>query len=193
MAGLAQTLTLSTFVDQVVTTVASHLPELKGCARHGGRFTAEELRRLIRQAPAVYIALMNIPESSYQGDGRRTLQLQMTAFVVAADQPGLHRDQAAMNLTEALMLLLPEQSWGLNALLPANEVACGLPTRIRAENLYSGSLDKTKTALWGVSWRQEVHAGTAIWSNEGVLPAEVYVGVDPDIGIPHKDDYTRVV
>jgi hypothetical protein len=44
-----------------------------------------------------------------------------------------------------------------------------------------------------VSLEQEVRLGDSAWSGEGTLPGEVYLGIDPDIGIPHEPDYERVV
>lgn len=178
--------TLMTFLKAVIAGFKGHLPDLKHCDLHGGRFDAQELKRLSKQAPAIYLAALAVPANTSSGDGRRHVELQLTAFVVAKDQPRLPRDQAVLNLVESLMLIIPDNLWALTGV-------CSFPKQINARNLYSGTLDSTRTALWGVSWRQAVNLGDNLWDAAGVLPKEVYAGVDPEVGSDYKDDYEQLI
>lgn len=45
--------------------------------------------------------------------------------------------------------------------------------------------------VWGVEWGQSVHLGASVFE-EGVLPSEVLVGIDPETGPDHIADYTQV-
>ena len=178
--------TLLSFLEAVIAGFKARLPDLKACDLHGGRFDASELKRLSKTAPAIYLAALAVPGNTALGDGRRHVELQLTAFVVAKDLPGLTRDRAVLNLVESLMLLIPDNQWHLKG-------QCSMPKRLDARNLYSGTLDSTRTALWGVSWRQEVNLGDSIWNESGELPKEVYVGIEPDTGIGNEHEYERIV
>ncbi|WP_330925244.1 hypothetical protein [Candidatus Sororendozoicomonas aggregata] len=181
---------LGRFLDGVRATLKGRLPALKQCELHGGRFDASELKRLSAAAPAIYLSVMAAPSQTLLfkeqgGEGRQRLTTQLTAFVVAKDAPGLPRDRAVLNLVEALLLMLPRNLWGL-----AGE--CGFPDKISAQNLYSGTLDRARVALWGVSWQQPVFLGQAMES-EWVIPTELYSGIEPETGTVHKDDYERLL
>lgn len=184
-------LAFAPFLTAVIKGLNARLPHLKTCELHGGRFNVEELKRLGRQAPALFLSALAAPANTGVGDGRRQIALQLTAFVLASDQRGLPRDVAVLNLVEAVMMTLPQQTWGL----PESDtpLRCGFPERISAQNLYSGSLDKVKSALWGVSWRQSVMVGNPAWETGAALAKELYVGIEPETGAPHKEDYEQLV
>lgn len=188
-AQVAPQVALSPFLTAIIARINERLPDLKTCELHGGRFNIEELKRLGRQAPAVFLSALAAPTNTAVGDGRRNITLQLTAFVLAAERPGLCRDVAALNLVEALLMMLPQQTWGLSA----DDVRCGFPDRVSAQNLYSGSLDKVRSALWGVSWRQSVYIGEDVWAGGPVLAKALYVGIDPQTGEPNKDDYEQLI
>lgn len=174
-------LRFKTLLDTVSNAINERLPKLKGCERHGGRFDVAELQRLSAKVPAVYLSAMAAPMNDSKGNGQRRIGLQLTAFVVAGDQRGLKRNDAAMNIAETLLTLIPDNQWGMNGV--------GIPSRITAQNLYSGQLDKKKIALWGVSWRQQITIGTDVFLTEpGPVPESLYLGETP----VHIDDYEQV-
>lgn len=162
------------------------LPDLGECRPHAGRFDADELRRLSARTPAVYVAVLGIPKVANLGTAEKglDLDLSMAAYVVTSDARGLSRDEAALNITEALVFAIDGNRWGIPGVGPAHEV--------KAANLYSGRLDRTGVAMWAVTWRQEVRISGAGADDDGVVPSELYYGIAPEIGAQHKDDYTRV-
>ena len=45
-----------------------------------------------------------------------------------------------------------------------------------------------------VMWRHEpVYLGTSVWDATGVVPTEVYLGIDPNTGAAHLSDYIKIV
>lgn len=185
MAGSAdESMTVDRLLTAVIETFNGALPKLKTCEVHGGRFDVSELKRMAAHAPGVYLAVIGVPGNKTGGDGRRTLTLQLTAFVVARDLPRVSRDLAALNMVQTLMGIIPENNWGIGK-------GGGMAYQVTATNLYSGALDKTRSALWGISWRQDITLGDDIWSG-GVLPDELYVGIDPQTGPPNQDKYERL-
>ncbi|WP_131911888.1 hypothetical protein [Celerinatantimonas diazotrophica] len=52
------------------------------------------------------------------------------------------------------------------------------------------TLDK---AVWEIRYQHSVDFGQNLFETEGTPPTKVRVGVSPDIGIGHKDDYQQVI
>ena len=75
-------------------------------------------------------------------------------------------------------------NWGLGT-------GGGMAYQVTASNLYSGALDKTRSALWGISWRQDITIGEDMWAG-GVLPEALYAAIDPATGADHLDDYEQL-
>jgi hypothetical protein len=69
------------------------------------------------------------------------------AYIMAIDAQGADRDETAMHLVGAVGALVVGNLWSREDLDD--------PKDIRAENLYSGTLDKRAVALWAVTWSQQ--------------------------------------
>ncbi len=137
--------------EAVVTALHTAIPQLRTCETHGGRFDAAELRRLAPRSPAVLVATLALDD--LRGEhGEYKADVAWAVFVVASDRPGQPRDAAALTVVDALARTIPDNRWGL----AESET---VPTRLRAENLYSGDLDKSGVAIWAVSWRQRMVLG----------------------------------
>jgi hypothetical protein len=46
--------------------------------------------------------------------------------------------------------------------------------------------------VWRVEWSHEIDLGESIWTDEGITPSQVFLGITPEIGLPHVDDYIEV-
>lgn len=169
----------------VVTDLKGKFPALKACATHPGRFDLTEIKRVAIKAPAILVACLGVPKLDEAGTEEKDVELVMAAFVLTKDQKGLPRDVGALNIVEALLTHIPMRKWGMTGLGPASKIA--------AENLYSGEIDRTGVALWAVSFRHKIRIGENIWEAEsGVLPDTVYAGYEPDVGLEHEPDYEEV-
>lgn len=184
MAGSVDGAMIDQLLNSVLATVKGALPRLKACEIHGGRFDVAELKRMATQAPGVYLAVLGLPNNQATGDSRRTITVQLTAFVVARDLPKISRDRAALHMVQTLMALIPQNNWGLG---PGG----GMAYQVTASNLYSGALDKTRSALWGISWRQDITIGEDMWAG-GVLPEALYAAIEPATGADHINDYEQL-
>ncbi len=175
-------------LDDFRNAIAGHikglLPHLRECRPHAGRFDLAELKRLAARTPAVYIAILGVPQSENPGSGELDLELAMAAHIVTADTRGLARDVSALNLAQTLISRIYGNRWGVKWAFPAQKV--------KGQNLYSGNIDRVGVAMWGVSWRQKVRLGESSWADEGSVPAELYASFDPAIGADHEADYTKV-
>lgn len=176
---------LDDFRKTIAADIKTVLPDLRECKPHAGRFDLSEIKRLSARTPGVFISVLGIVSSEEIGTGETDLELAMASYVLTADTRGLPRDVAAVNLVEALSLRIIGSRWGISGgVHPAGKV--------KANNLYSGDLDRIGIAMWGISWRQKVRLGENLWADEGSVPTELYVGIAPEIGLEHEDDYTLV-
>jgi len=46
--------------------------------------------------------------------------------------------------------------------------------------------------VWRVEWVHEIDLGESIWTDEGITPSQVFLGITPEIGLPHEPDYIEV-
>lgn len=147
-------MSLTTIRKAVADAVLAGVPGLKTCEPHGGRFDASELRRLAVGGPAVFVAVLGVQDLVFE-HGEAKGEVQFAAFAVAGDKAGLPRDKAVMAMADALALLVPDNRWGLDE-------SESVPMRVRAENLFSVTVDKAGVALWAVSWRQRMALGQGL-------------------------------
>ena len=125
--------------DAIVNAIKTALPDLYTVEAHGGRFDLKELTRWSKQAPAVLVAAVSVPAIA---DGPTNIaEVRWVAYLVTRDTPQATRDVAALDFSEALLRLVRKNTWNLDNTQN--------PTRVAAENLYSGQLDRHGIALWG--------------------------------------------
>ena len=136
---------LETISDYLEANLADHT---KDVASHPGRFSEDELSRLLTGKKAVRVAIENTQSVSVDGQGIHEAKLLMAAYVICSDTHDAPRHKSALAITEAIVELLPFNRFGLNNLKPVT------PASISAENLYSGEIDRKGIALWGISWEQ---------------------------------------
>lgn len=46
--------------------------------------------------------------------------------------------------------------------------------------------------IWKVEWRQKVDLGESVWNETGLVPNQIFLGISPDIGPAHIEDYIEV-
>lgn len=143
---------LSSALDQVTAGIKSGLVGLvDDVESHPGRFTDDELGRLVRKNQCVRVAIEQTPGISVAGNGRKEFVVLFAAFIITADKKGSDRHQAALDITEKVAEILPFNRWSNEPEFMAVE-----PSTIAAENLYSGTIEKQGIALWAVSWTQKI-------------------------------------
>nr|WP_205702106.1 hypothetical protein [Candidatus Hamiltonella defensa] len=101
--------------------------------------------------------------------GENEAVLRLAAFVVTGDRRQLPKDEAALAIVESLLVLIPGQRWGVTGTMDAKGV--------KADNLFSGQVERQGVAMWAVTWEQSVRLGKDVWDG-GILPSTVYVSDD---------------
>lgn len=151
-------------------------------AGHFGRFNGAELARFLVAAPAVRVAILGLSDSA---DGVDDEDLDTVArvgvYIVTKDGDlKASRDASVCAAAEKLVMLANRQRWGLSfcrAALPAT-----------AQNLYSEDTLNKGVALWALDIRQPVVL-TLPEAEAGEPLSELYIGLAPNIGPEHRDDY----
>lgn len=136
----------SAIQDAVVSAIQARYPLFRVEA-HGGNFSERELPLLLAKAPAILVCCVRIQDMKAHGE-----QLQATfdwaLFILGADQGTTERDTLALDTVTDLLAWLPHQKWGLSAArLPHFDT-------LAADNLYTGSTNILRVAVWGLRWKQ---------------------------------------
>lgn len=148
-------MSLETLRAAVVNTIGAGMTSTVTCEPHGGRFDVEELKRVSRKTPAVFVAVLGLRDVvERNGDFQATVA--WGAFAVAKDNPGLRRDLAAAALVDRLTMIVPDNTWGLE------DECLRRPQGIRGDNLFSASVNKLGVAMWAVTWQQSMVLGQAM-------------------------------
>lgn len=128
---------------------------------HSGGFSEQELKRVFQKTPAILTSLLEMGSDDSTDNSYCSF---VTWVVYRADNRDLLAD-GALKLVSAIMVFL--QNFDLPYLYSVG--------KIKAEDVYSASLDDTNVSLWAISWRCELQG--IISSSEG----ENIEGVFPEL------------
>lgn len=161
------------------------MPELRTCKGFQGRLTVDRLKAHGIAAPAVLVVRLGARQSTTFAGPARAWTVRMAAFVVARDELGAQgrRDEQAGRIAQALLGLLPENDWGASEFVGGAE-------EITEEPLVTDEAEKAAMAIHVVSWSHQVSLGWV--STDEPLTPVVYLGMAPDVGPDHLDDYTVI-
>lgn len=106
---------------------------------HPGRFNEDEIRRLMTKSPAILTSLMSIKDSDVQDD----CSIDFVSWV-------LYRASSVDRLYSGSLVLVSKLIGVIKGI--DSPLSFGGGSDIRAECLYSGSLDKINATLWAVRW-----------------------------------------
>jgi hypothetical protein len=168
-----------------VAHLKAALPGLRTCELYAGEFSGGEISRASLAAPAVLVVCLGATRGQEHGNGEYDFLARFAAYCLTRHAGSRsERGVLALELAESVLAALEGGRFGL----------CGLSgARVaRLDNLYGEAFDKAGVALWAVSWEQRLRLGADIWSAEGVLPQELYVGFAPEVGLPHEEDYIKI-
>ena len=165
----------------IQASLKAALPELYNCDLHGGRFDLKELNRIAARTPSIYIACLGSKALKDVATGESDLTLTLAAFVVTDDKQGLPRLEGVINLTEAVMLHVTNNRFGLKGL--------GAGTDASYQNLYNGSIDKHGVAMNSVTWQQTLRIADDEFADSGQVFKDLYWGLDPQTGTGNENEY----
>lgn len=174
---------LATLTADIAARVATRLPGLRTCKGVSGRFDLDKLKSGPFPTPTVLISRISMNQSTTYAGTIHSYDIQMAAYVITTDQLGLMRDEGAAAIAQALLRLIPDQTWGLEWMLGS--------ARDVAENLIvTEQTEKAGINLTAITWTQSI--GLDNWPEDEVIPLQIYVSTAPDTGVGNEDDYDQV-
>ena len=181
-------LSLSVLRDAVIGELKARAPGVRSVEKHGGDVTMDLLKRYAQDAPCLRVSINGVAAMYRHGSGLWCLPVQMSVIVITKDQAEagvarIDRDMSALALAGAVSLITQANRWGLDGVRQ--------PENLRADNEFSGEIDKMGLAAWQVIWTQDVLLGeteaaiarlSQVWINGAVFDnlAAPQTGAAPD-------------
>jgi hypothetical protein len=161
------------------TAIATAFPALK-------RVSFDEIDRNDVPVPCCFLDCADMdsdPDAFDPGTEQQALLARYEArFVVGMRTP--RAKQEARKLATAFAAFLRQQlRWPPAKSGPAKVLGC-------YRDDFHPILDQYE--VWRVEWTHILHFGQSVWAGEGPQITGVFVGVSPDIGVPHVADYDQV-
>lgn len=162
--------------DAIVTGLRAKLATVLG-------LTVEDYPDLQRRVsiPAVLIELSEFEPHDDAGTGELDVWGHFEARCVIDPN-----DQGAQRTVRALAMQVANavnrEQWGL-PVSPADVLDI-------AEDGFKPDLDGY--LVWRVEWRHKFAVGESVWTEAGIQPREIWLGIAPLIGPDHVADYHRV-
>lgn len=165
-----------------VVTAISEILDGWNVESHLGRFGAGDLTTFLTKAPAVRVAILGFADAKSTGvEGELECTVRLGVFIITRDgRTRLSRDEAVCAAAERIALLAEGARWGLDFAYPARPGA--------AQNLFSDETLAKGAALWALDIAQPVVL-TAMPAGEDDPLTALYIGLAPEIGPDHVDDY----
>lgn len=135
------------------------------------------------QVPAALVELVELSAAPDDdpGTGQLALEASFELRYILGFR-GANQGRAIRSQVAALAHFIHRQQWGL-PVEPAAVTAC-------EPDEFSPELDQY--LVWRIDWTQLVFIGENEWIDGGTPPGEVWVGIAPEIGPEHRDDYHRL-
>lgn len=171
--------------DAIIEQIRTWLPGLRHVASHPGRFSKDEISRAAFATPAAFVGTLKLGDGNPDGDNGVWYPVTLVIYIAAKNSAGLPAHEACLNMTTDLLRRIPFSTWGLEG-----DIEPAPPAT--AENLYTGGDRNHGLNLWAVTFLQQIRLSCVSLEESEFLPEEVYVGIAPEIGEPHVEDYERV-
>lgn len=170
----------------IIADIATELPQGWSVDGHLGRFTAADLTKFITVAPAVRVAVLGLTDPKPLDADAVEWRVKIGVFVVTKDQgKALAREEIAAAAVETIILRAFGSRWsmGPSGVKPAEATT--------AQTIFNDDTLRQGIALWAIDWSQPVVLSRDDTTGEGETNPlkELWVGIAPDIGAAHRDDY----
>ena len=170
------TVTLDEVADGIVSTLQTQFADL--------HVEAYRTDRRNLPVPACLVEMTEFEDyDTDPGTGQLAVMATFNALVVIGfRQPGKNPKREVRRLAGAVAAFARLQRWGCK-IGPA-EVLGAFPDD------FDPDLDQYES--WRVEWRQVIHLGETVWTNDGITPSVVKVSYSPLIGTAHEADYVQI-
>jgi hypothetical protein len=116
--------------------------------------------------------------------------LEFSAYVMVS-----YREVAAKLAVRSLiartLAAIRGQRWAQTGVFTQAKVSGAFPDQF--QNTQGGKSPNESYEMWRIDWTHDAVIKTSVWDPSGVVPTEVWLGIDPETGVPNVDKYTQVV
>lgn len=166
----------------IAAAIQTRLPELLTCEVIEGDFDAAELKRVSKRAPAVLVAALGLNQELDVTWQQNEVGVSIAAFVVTRPHRDLTARASAWAITQAIAILVPENSWGLDF--------CGPAVRMRQRTMITRETRALSVHLSAVTWTQP--ATLRPYENAAAINPAVYISRAPEIGLGNESKYEQI-
>ena len=167
----------------IVDVITAANPTIKTVETRPGKFDITDLKRIgAGKIPAALVSILGLPKVTRTATDENALDVRLAVFIITKDKGAQNKDAAALDIVEDLLARIPDNRFGVQAV--------GVPESVKADNLYSGNLDKTGVAIWAITWSQSVRIGVNEWEG-GPEYSAVYINGDSDT-FGQAEHYERI-
>lgn len=186
---------LTTLQDAIVSDIKAAFPALATVQFYRGETDGAERKAV--QTPACILELSEFEADDDADPG--TGQLAVVGSFDAELIIGFRTERAKhsiRHLAAALAAWLHKRRW-TNPADPARKLPTGeamvvgaYPDDFKGGMSASRETNMDQFEVWRVEWRQRMHLGQTVWTDEGVTPADVFVR--PNVNKVPDGDYQQV-
>ena len=146
---------------------------------HRGRFTKDELKTVSVNAPSAHIALTGMELIAPHATNVTDYNLSVSITIITKDAQNKPRETSAQEIIGELTTRLPLTEFDQTEVI----------TNIKAQNLYTGDINKQGVMLWFVGFNQIVRLGSGdkLYNSDAILNTAHATTT----GHGTKDNYTK--
>ena len=140
-------------------------------------YDAHQLDKVV--TPAILVELGEIDPGDTRTGGRLAVNVDMRLHcVLSAETPRVQLE--ICNFAAVVMKKIHKNRFGLGGAIEVPQRLSAFPGMFRP--------DEKGYESWVVNYTQAVHLGD-VWEDEDFLPTVVHLGLSPNVGAAHEDDY----
>lgn len=142
--------------------------------------------------PAIFFELTGLTPSEEDPGTEQSQMIAAFTLYVLVSYRAEDAKLAVRELVGKLCNLIYYNRWGLK--IGQAELTSAQPDQFSVEPGGTGNGSMQCFETWSIDWTNEILLGASVWDTDPEpIPTEVYVGIAPDIGPDHEDDYQQVV
>lgn len=151
---------------------------------YAGQFSAMDLQRVLIKTPSILVDFAGAEVQDNTGTGEIDLICQFGAYCLSRRANNLHaRNSSSHDLAQAVAVRIAQNRFGLPKVQP--------PVKIRLKPLNQITFMDNALGVVAVTWEQALRVGQSVWVG-GQTPTEVWLGLSPEIGAAHINQYEQL-
>jgi phage gp37-like protein len=175
---------INTLITAIQTKLDDKLANVS-VEEYADQFTEATMRKVAINPPVVWLHLVDAQHKE-SGTEQLMFNCQFSLYCIAK-VPNSHQKSKAKSL------LIAQQAAKTLHFNRFGVVGAGVPEQIIIKPASSAYLLQHGIALTEVKFQQKIMTGESVFDSQpDFIAEEVWLGISPEIGIPHIDDYTKV-